>query len=519
VARCSALLRYGHPVADIAVYSPLANQWALDVLNARRWTRDFDWGDLSKLILSNGYDFDLINDDVLLHHADLSQGAIRVGDLTYKILVLPNIQALPLASMKRMQQYVRDGGVVIALEQTPGASTGLADYQESDAEVRAITADMFREPVGLDGTGEHQYGRGHTYFMKKVLDRSDPLDLRSSVFDPFVNTLRRHVPPDMSIDFVREGRRENNGLVFLHRTLPQTDIYFVANVQDRSIDMPVAFRVSGMSPHTWNPYNGEIKSLFEYDQQDGRTVVPLRLAPFESTILVFTTQARPHVSSSDFARVVDIDSQGFVALAARNGVHSVVRAGAGKHSAQSVSVDSIPGPYEISGNWELALEGPGFPRTEKILPRLTSWTDDPATKHFSGSGRYTITFDLPSSYLAPDLVLQLSLGDVGNLADVEMNGKPVGIIWVRGQTLDVTPAVKAGRNEMTVRVTNTLINRVAGWTSAPPLPPNLQALYGRGVEDDTPLGRRLFGFSPLPRSGLLGPVVITPLKRVRVNWK
>jgi hypothetical protein len=60
--------------------------------------------------------------------------------------------------------------------------------------------------------------------------------------------------------------------------------------------------------------------------------------------------------------------------------------------------------------------------------------------------------------------------------------------------------------------------RVACWTSAPPLPPNLKALYGRGIEDDTPQGRRLFGFSPLPPSGLLGPVVITPLKRMRVEW-
>jgi hypothetical protein len=518
VARCSALLRYGHPVADIAVYSPLANQWTLDVLNARRWPRDFDWGDLSKLILSNGYDFDLINDDVLLHHSDLSAGTIQVRNLIYKILVVPNIHALPLASMKRIQEFAQNGGTVIALEQTPGASTGLADYQNNDAEVRAIATDMFRQPVGMNGTGEHEYGRGRTYFMKKVLERTDPLDLRSSVFDPFVNTLRRHVPPDMSIDFVREGLRENNGLVFLHRTLPQADIYFVANVQDRAIDMPVAFRVTGMAPQAWNPYNGEIKPLFEYDQQDGRTVVPLRLAPFESTILMFTSQERPHVAYSDFAKVVDVDSEGFVALAARNGVHSVVPSGAGWHSTQSVSVDSLPAPYEISGNWQLTLEGPGFPRTERALSHLASWTDDPDTKYFSGTGRYIISFDLPPSYVVPDLLLQLSVGDVGNVADVEMNGKPVGVIWVRGQTLDVTSAVKAGRNEMTVRVTNTLINRVAGWTSAPPLPANLQALYGRGVEDDTPLGRRLFGFSPLPRSGLLGPVLITPLKRVQVQW-
>jgi hypothetical protein len=67
-------------------------------------------------------------------------------------------------------------------------------------------------------------------------------------------------------------------------------------------------------------------------------------------------------------------------------------------------------------------------------------------------------------------------------------------------------------------VTNTLINRVAGWKNVPPLPPNLKALYGGGLQENTPQARELFGFEPLPRSGLLGPVHITPLKRVRVNW-
>jgi hypothetical protein len=42
VARCSAVLRGGRPVADIAVYSPLANQWTQDVFNAPKWTRNFD---------------------------------------------------------------------------------------------------------------------------------------------------------------------------------------------------------------------------------------------------------------------------------------------------------------------------------------------------------------------------------------------------------------------------------------------------------------------------------------------
>ncbi|MFA6244039.1 MAG: glycosyl hydrolase, partial [Candidatus Hydrogenedentales bacterium] len=42
--RCCSMLRLGSPQKDVAVYSPLANQWTLDVQNARKWTRDFYWG-------------------------------------------------------------------------------------------------------------------------------------------------------------------------------------------------------------------------------------------------------------------------------------------------------------------------------------------------------------------------------------------------------------------------------------------------------------------------------------------
>jgi hypothetical protein len=119
--------------------------------------------------------------------------------------------------------------------------------------------------------------------------------------------------------------------------------------------------------------------------------------------------------------------------------------------------------------------------------------------------------------VAEDIELQLSLGDIGNIGDVQLNGARAGVIWMRGQTLNVTRFVKPGRNSMVVLVTNTLINRVAGWKKTPPLPPELAVTYGRGRIDDSFTAQRLYGFGPLPLSGLLGPVRITPLKRVQMK--
>lgn len=492
VARCSAVLRYGRPVADIAVYSPLANQWTLDVFNARRWTRDFDWGMLGRLLLANGYDFDLMNDDVLVRRSRIAGGRLCVRDLEYPILIVPNVAAMPLESMKRVDEFARQGGVVIALEQVPSASTGFVGYQEADARVRAIARGMFTEPAREDGVGASRHGQGYTYFLRKVIDRSNPLDLHSSAFDPFLNALRRHVTPDFSIDFVKEARRENGGLVFRHRKLPGADIYFVANIQDRAVDSRIAFRVAGRPPEEWDPYSGRMTPLHEYDDNGAQTTVPLRLAPYESTILVFAGPARDHVRETVFRRVLSVDGGTMEVLADTNGP----------------GIEGIPAEYEIAGPWRLELAG-----KSRVLSRLVSWTADPETRHFSGTARYDTEFDLPAVYAAPEIRLQLGLGDVGDVAEVELNGKPAGVIWMRGRTLDVTGLARSGRNTISIQVTNTLINRVSAWKTEPPLPQHLRPTYGAALRTKNDL----YGFEPLPRSGLLGPVRLVPLKQVRIR--
>ncbi len=65
-------------------------------------------------------------------------------------------------------------------------------------------------------------------------------------------------------------------------------------------------------------------------------------------------------------------------------------------------------------------------------------------------------------------------------------------------------------------MTNTQINRIAGLEALPPVPDDLQPVFGKGAGDATDVANGLIGFEPLPRSGLLGPVRIVPLKEVRL---
>jgi hypothetical protein len=517
VARCSYLLRQGEFAPDIALYSPLANQWTLNALNARKWTREFFWGDLGKFLIANGYDFDLLNDEALQKLAIIKDCKIKIGNLEYKILIVPNIHSLPLESLKFMQKYIKAGGVVIALESLPKNSVGFDNYIQKDDMVKSISKEIFPQ---TSGSRAKNYGQGFSYFQKLVINRQEVLEWKSSALDPFVNTLRKHCPPDFSIDFMKEGLRENNGLSFLHRKSEKMDIYFVSNIQDRAINFPVTFRIQNKIPWQWNPYNGKIAPIWNYDKTEQGTKIPLALSSYESTFIVFTNETnKSFVKFSDLYKINDVNKDRIKALADGNGLYHVVLQQKNSNLARSVNVTDIPAPFFISGNWNCTFVENSKTILDSTFSRLTSWTEINKIRHFSGTATYNINFDLPKNYYSDNFKLLLDLGKVGNIAEVELNGTKVGITWMREQTLDISEMARLGPNHLKILVTNTLINRISALESAPPVPKHLVAHFGSGTTTYSAgmIKPVEMGFAPLPQSGLMGPVKIKVLKNVEIK--
>ena len=533
IARCSYLLRQGDFVADIALYSPLANQWAINVLNPRKWTREFNWGELGGLLISNGYNYDLINDDALQNLARIEDGKLKIREMEYKVLILPNVETIPLKSLQFIAKYVEKGGIVIALEQIPEKSTGLAEYQKSDNQVKELSNNLFNKPklpelktdnpYGFSGPGivegvvMNRYGEGGTYQLKNVIDRQIWWDKRSSALDPFLETIRRHIAPDFGIDFACEGLRKNEGLTFIHRKLGERDIYFVSNVQDKTSAIPVTFRVKNKVVRKWNPYTGEITSVFSFSEVKDGIKVPLNLAPYESLFLEFAPgESSAFVTKTNFGEILEAGNHGLKGAAIQNGSYYATVKVANEEKKVTCEVFGIPAPFLISGKWNLVLEGVDFPLFTSQSELLSSWIENPATRNFSGTGRYEISFKLSPEYLQKDLKLFLDLGKVGNIAEVRLNDKPLGTIWMRGQKLDATVAAKPGDNKLVVLVTNTLINRISVMKEPPPVPKDLVPRFGAGaVTAEIP---REFGFKPLPASGLMGPVRIIAVKEVSAEY-
>jgi hypothetical protein len=119
---------------------------------------------------------------------------------------------------------------------------------------------------------------------------------------------------------------------------------------------------------------------------------------------------------------------------------------------------------ELTGDWELTLPGAG---SVAWTGPARAWTElDPAFTAFSGVGTYrtevTVDEPMPGSGRT-----WLALGDVADLARVRVNGEPCGIAWTEPFRVDVTDALRSGRNVIEVEVANAWMNRLIAEAGAP----------------------------------------------------
>jgi hypothetical protein len=112
----------------------------------------------------------------------------------------------------------------------------------------------------------------------------------------------------------------------------------------------------------------------------------------------------------------------------------------------------------------------------------------------------------------------VDLGSVHEIADVEVNGNNAGVAWMQPYRVDITRHARPGDNEITIRVTNLLINKVLG--DPKPDTRALREKFGHKLAQVTARPDLKFDQNfekdvlkePLP-SGLLGPVKIQPFWR------
>jgi hypothetical protein len=168
---------------------------------------------------------------------------------------------------------------------------------------------------------------------------------------------------------------------------------------------------------------------------------------------------------------------------------------------RQIEVTTIHAPLEISGAWDVRFP-PKWGAPEQItLDHLISLSDstNAGVKFFSGTATYAKTFDWNPASKSGDQKseIRLDLGDVQVMAQVKLNGQDLGVLWKPPFHIDIAEALRPGSNTLEIRVADLWPNRMIGDAALPVAERFTWSSYEPFTKD-----------SPLPKSGLLGPVTI-----------
>ena len=213
-----------------------------------------------------------------------------------------------------------------------------------------------------------------------------------------------------------EPMKTELGLRAIRRKTADGWHYFIVNLTPKDIKGDVELAVPFKGATWFNPMNGDIKTASVIG---GKLYIDLK---------------------SGESRILQTSSETKTAAAVR---------------AQE------PEDIEIKGPWMLSFteESPRVEGTFR-LDTLQTWEGlSDAAAITMGTGVYTTTFKLSAKQAKKRW--SINLGDVRESARVYLNGEFLGCAWAVPYILDCGNALKKGKNELRIEVTNLPANRIA----------------------------------------------------------
>jgi alpha-L-rhamnosidase len=267
-------------------------------------------------------------------------------------------------------------------------------------------------------------------------------------------------------DFDYKSAHRDAEILFVHRKIADGDIYFLNNRKDRAERLTGLFRVAGKRAEIWRAYDGSVQPVETAMDESGSRMVTLALHPEESIFVVFRDSPVPALATLP------------------------------KNPLLLPVTDMIASPWRVTFQ-----PGRGAP-AGTIMKTLQPLNEnaDAGIKYFSGLATYNTNFVLPKG-VKPGQSLQLDLGAVGDVAEVRVNGKAAGTLWLAPWRLEIGKFVKPGRNALEVRVANLWVNRLIG--DKQPGATKLTSTAAPTYRAD----------APLRPSGLMGPVTLSTIDK------
>lgn len=400
--------------------------------------------------LGPGYDYDRTDTTALIKLAKVKDGRIVLSTgMTYRLLILPDAAPMSLAALQKISDLVEAGATVVGSR--PTGLAGVPVLPDEENQLASLVNHLWGDTPA--NTAGRTVGLGRVYESKpahEVLEADGVLR-----------------------DFDSEGLSAHGEVDWIHRSTADADIYYVASRWFSPEKLNCKFRITGRQPELWDPVTGEMRIATAFRQQNGQTIIPIEFDPCGSVFVIFRKPIADTLTGAEESNYPVLTTQG-----------------------------------ELSGPWTVTFDAQwGGPAQPVTFDALTDWTNrpEPGIKFYSGTATYSREFDLPSAPPAGQRLL-LDLGDVREVASVELNGKNLGVLWTKPARVDITAAVRANGNLLKIKVTNLWPNRMIGDALLPPehqFTKSNAHIYTKN--------------SPLLPSGLLGPVALLTANSAGAN--
>jgi len=479
MARVQALAQSGHSVARVALYTHR--------LYYPSWMPVDEDYPLEYSLMANGYNFDFINEDTLLHNATVENHELHTPGSVYPSLVLRNETRISLQLAEKLQEFAKAGLPIVFAEHMPAEEISFRDYRDNGQRIQKIMQD-FTASQRPSTESASSYSHASVRFVE------------NATAVPHVLESELNVGPNLSFATPQPQ------IFFQQFDVAKVSFFFFRNPLAESQRFRVTLPAGKRIPQIWDPWTGEVSEAPLYRSEQGRVTLEVHLDPYGSQLVGLTASPQEkHAVRTTFPKI-DRTSDGLFGVATEPGSYRAEFSDDKNQVStfsQVVSEDAIPVALTLGPNWDLNLVGKdkdGKQWSEQIhAAPLRDWSLSQNLRYFSGQGHYSLDVQITQRYLRPGLTLELDLGEVHDVAEVWINHKKVDSLIMRPYRVDVAPFLKAGSNHLEIVVTNTLRNR----------------LVGDGASGDphfVMFQRRIF-FMP---SGLIGPVRLIPEARVKL---
>jgi len=478
-ARVQYILQKGEPIVDVLFY--IGDE--LPLFYTKSFVNDLPFG-----TVPNACNNDMLNKKIKVVDGKLSLG----GNQRFSLLMLHNSTKMELSTLKRIAELVKEGAKVYGPK--PLEMLSVTDIKNDSTAFKQLADAVW------GNSGENNYGKGKMISGKTLPD--------------VIKQLK--VTPDLTTN--TQNPKE---LMFIHKKLNDTDIYFVFNQQNRELNREILFRVNGKTPKIWNAENGNVSKPVIYSFEGNQTRIPSTFKAYESKIFVFKNETPLNYIQQvvlDGKQIFPQQQLGDTTITIPQAVYmndkyGFISTNSGKYTfatnnAKLIKVNLIQSTVLEIANPKIEIEF--FPVSDEVIQpievmSLKSLTEfeNPSIKYFAGKAKYTINFTVPKSFVNTTDSIILNLGKIDATAEVILNGKLLTYAWQSNTCVSVKDLLKV-ENTLVVTVATVCRNRFIGdlnqfgsvkslWTTSP-----VEEILNKNM--------------PLKPSGLMGPLKLVGYK-------